>query len=178
MSPLQRIISRTQIQRRIRELAAQIRADYTGRRPVLVGVLKGVFVLMADLVRQVGIPVQVDFVAVSSYGMEKTSKGEVTVLQDISVDVTDRDVILVDDIVDTGLTLQFLRERLICRRPASLRVCALLVREGALAPGVVIDYEGFSVPPGFVVGYGIDYAEDYRHLPEIYVLEEEHQREA
>jgi hypoxanthine phosphoribosyltransferase len=173
MSPLRRIISRNQIQRRIQELAAQIRADYSGQRPVLVGVLKGVFVLMADLVRQVGIPVQVDFIAVSSYGMEKTSKGEVTILQDLSVDIAGRHVILVDDIVDTGLTLQFLREHLACRNPASLRLCALLIREGGLAPGVVIDYQGFSVPQGFVVGYGIDYAEEYRHLPDIYVLEED-----
>jgi hypoxanthine phosphoribosyltransferase len=173
MSPLRPIISRTQIERRIQELAAQIRTDYLHRRPVLVGVLKGVFVLLADLVRQVGIPVQVDFMMVSSYGMEKTSKGEVTILQDISVDIADRDVILVDDIVDTGLTLEFLRHHLASRDPASLRVCALLVREGALAPGVVIDYQGFRVPEGFVVGYGIDYAEDYRHLPDIYMLEED-----
>ena len=173
MSPLRPIISRTQIERRIQELAAQIRTDYTHRRPVLVGVLKGVFVLLADLVRQVDIPIQVDFMMVSSYGMEKASKGEVTILQDITVDIADRDVILVDDIVDTGLTLQFLRHHLASRNPASLRVCALLVREGALAPGVVIDYRGFSVPQGFVVGYGIDYAEDYRHLPDIYMLEED-----
>jgi hypoxanthine phosphoribosyltransferase len=173
MSPLRRIISRTQIQRRTQELAAQIRTDYSGRRPVLVGVLKGVFVFLADLVRQAGIPVQVDFITVSSYGMEKASKGEVTILQDITVDITGRDVILVDDIVDTGLTLQFLRHHLACRNPASLRVCALLVREGSLAPDVVIDYQGFCVPRGFVVGYGIDYAEDYRHLPDIYMLEED-----
>lgn len=173
MSRLRRIISRTQIQRRTQELAAQIRADYSHRRPVLVGVLKGVFVFLADLVRRAGIPVQVDFIAVSSYGMEKTSKGEVTIRQDLTVDIADRDVILVDDIVDTGLTLQFLREHLARRNPASLRVCALLVREGSLAPGVVIDYQGFSVPQGFVVGYGIDYAEDYRHLPDIYILEED-----
>ncbi len=170
---LRRILSRGQIRRRVRELAAQVRADYGGERPVLVGTLKGAFVFLADLVRQVGVPLEVDFIMVSSYGMEKTSKGQVTVLKDVTTDIAGRHVVLVDDIIDSGLTLQFLRDHLVSRGPASLRVCALLARERVLAEGVVIDYLGFPVPEGFVVGYGIDYAEQYRHLPDVYVLEGE-----
>jgi hypoxanthine phosphoribosyltransferase len=181
MSPLRRILSRAQIQRRVKELAAQLRADYAptgGRlaaqeRPVLVGCLKGAFVFLADLVRQIGVPLQVDFIMVSSYGMGTTSKGEITVLKDVTTDLAGRHVVFVDDIIDSGLTLERVREHLLSRGPASLRVCALLARESVLAEGAAIDYLGFPVPEGFVVGYGIDYAEDYRQLPDIYVLEGE-----
>ena len=173
MSPLRRIISRGQIRRRVKELAAQIRADYSGQRPVFVCVLKGAFVFLADLIRQVGPPLEVDFIAVSSYGMSKTSKGQITVLKDITTDIAGRPVILVEDIIDGGLTLQQLRDHLASRRPASLRVCALLARERVLAEGTVIDYLGFPVPEGFVVGYGIDYAEQHRGLPDIHVVEDE-----
>jgi hypoxanthine phosphoribosyltransferase len=173
MSPLRRIISRGQIRRRVKELAAQIRADYSGQRPVFVCVLKGAFVFLADLIRQVGEPLEIDFMAASSYGMGKTSKGEISVLKDVTADIAGRPVILVDDIIDSGLTLQHLREHLASRRPASLRVCALLARERVLAAGTVIDYLGFPVPEGFVVGYGIDYAEQHRELPDIYVIEDE-----
>ena len=173
MPPLRRIFSRTQIQRRVRELAAQLRADYAKERPVFVGCLKGAFVFLADLVRQVGVPLQVDFIMVSSYGMGTTSKGEITVLKDVTTDLTGRQVVFVDDIVDSGLTLQRVREHLLARGLASVRVCALLARESAPAEGAPIDYLGFPVPEGFVVGYGIDYAEQYRQLPDIYVLEGE-----
>jgi hypoxanthine phosphoribosyltransferase len=181
MAPLRRILSRTQIRRRVNELAAQLRADYAptgGRlaaeeRPVFVGRLKGAFVFLADLVRQVGIPLQVDFIMVSSYGMGTTSKGEISVLKDVTTDLAGRHVVFVDDIVDSGLTLERVREHLLSRGPASLRVCALLARESALAEGAPIDYLGFPVPEGFVVGYGIDYAEQYRQLPDICVLEGE-----
>jgi len=173
MSPLRRILSRAQIRRRVRELAAQLRVDYGEERPVFVGCLKGSFVFLADLVRQVGVPLQVDFIMVSSYGMGTTSKGEITVLKDVNTELADRHVVFVDDIVDSGLTFQRVREHLLSRGPASLRVCALLARESALAEGAAIDYLGFPVPEGFVVGYGIDYAEEYRHLPDIYVLEGE-----
>ena len=181
MAPLRRIFSRAQIERRVRDLAAQLRADYAptgGRlaareRPVFVGCLKGAFVFLADLVRQVGMPLQVDFIMVSSYGMGTTSKGEITVLKDVTTDLAGRHVVFVDDIVDSGLTLERVREHLLARGPASVRVCALLARERALAEGAAIDYLGFPVPEGFVVGYGIDYAEQYRQLPDIYVLEGE-----
>ena len=170
---LRRIISRGQIRRRVKELAAQIRADYSGQRPVFVCVLKGAFVFLADLVREVGLPLEVDFMAASSYDMEKTSKGHITILKDITTDIAGRPVILVDDIIDSGLTLQHLRNDLASRQPASLRVCALLARERALAAGTVIEYLGFTVPEDFLVGYGLDYAQQHRQLPDIYAIEDE-----
>jgi len=173
MAPLRRVLSRTQIRRRVRELAAELRVDYAEERPVFVGCLKGAFVFLADLVRQVGVPLQVDFIMVSSYGMGTTSRGEITVLQDVTTDLAGRHVVFVDDIVDSGLTLERVREHLLSRGPASLRVCALLARKSVLAEGAAIDYLGFPVPEGFVVGYGINYAEDYRQLPDICVLEGE-----
>ncbi len=173
MAPPRRILSRTQIRQRVKELAVQLRADYAGQRPVFVGCLKGGFVFMADLVRAVGIPLQIDFIMVSSYGMGKSSKGEITFLKHVTTDLAGRHVVFVDDIIDSGLTLQHVREHLLSRRPASLRVCALLARERVLAEGTFIDYLGFPVPEGFVVGYGIDHAEDYRQLPDICVLEGE-----
>jgi hypoxanthine phosphoribosyltransferase len=157
----------------VKELAARIREDYGQERPVLVAVLKGSFVFTADLVRALAIPVEVDFIQVSSYGSGTKSKGEVSVLRDLTADISGRRVLLVEDIVDTGLTLEALRRHLLARRPADLRVCALLAREKALEAGAVIDYLGFPIPEGFVVGYGIDYAEQYRHLPDIFVLEGE-----
>jgi len=170
---LRRIISRGQIRRRVKELAAQIRADYSGQRPVFVCVLKGAFVFLADLVREVGLPLEVDFMAASSYDMEKTSKGHITILKDITTDIAGRPVILVDDIIDSGLTLQHLRDDLASRQPASLRVCALLARERALAAGTLIEYLGFTVPEDFLVGYGLDYAQQHRQLPDIYAIEDE-----
>ena len=173
MSNLRRIISRGQIRLRVKELAAQIRADYSGQRPVFVCVLKGAFVFLADLVREVGLPLEIDFMAASSYEMEKTSKGHITILKDITTDIAGRPVILVDDIIDSGLTLQHLRDDLASRQPASLRVCALLARERALAAGTVIEYLGFTVPEDFLVGYGLDYAQQHRQLPDIYAIEDE-----
>jgi len=171
--PLRRIISRGQIRRRVKELAAQIRADYSGQRPVFVCVLRGAFVFLADLVREVDLPLEIDFMAASSYEMEKTSKGHITILKDITTDIAGRPVILVDDIIDSGLTLHHLRDYLASRQPASLRVCALLARERPLAAGTVIEYLGFTLPEDFVVGYGLDYAQQYRQLPDIYVIEDE-----
>jgi len=170
---LRRIISRGQIRRRVKELATQIRADYSGQRPVFVCVLKGAFVFLADLVREVDLPLEIDFMAASSYEMEKTSKGHITILKDITTDIAGRPVILVDDIIDSGLTLQHLRDDLASRQPASLRVCALLARERALAAGALIEYLGFTVPEDFLVGYGLDYAQQHRQLPDIYAIEDE-----
>jgi hypoxanthine phosphoribosyltransferase len=170
---LRRILSRGQIRRRVKELAAQIRVDYSGQRPVFVCVLKGAFVFLADLIRQVGPPLEVDFLETSSYGMGTTSKGQLTVLKDVSADLAGRHVILVDDIIDSGLTLQHLRDHLAEHRPASVRVCALLARERVLEAGTVIEYLGFPIPEGFVVGYGLDYAQQHRELPDIYVMENE-----
>jgi hypoxanthine phosphoribosyltransferase len=170
---LKRILSSDQLRNTVEGLAARIRADYGGRRPVLVGVLKGAFVFLADLIRAVNMPLEVDFIAVSSYGHGRASSGNVQLVKDVTVDITDRHVLLVEDIVDSGLTLDALRRHLMSRSPATLRVCALLGRRSFLAghPDAV-DYLGTSVPDGFVVGYGIDCGEDYRYLPDIWVLEE------
>jgi hypoxanthine phosphoribosyltransferase len=169
---LRRLITRSQLRRRVKELAVEIKGDYAGQRPLLVAVLKGTFVLLADLVRALGIPLEVDFITVSSYGTGTKSKGHVTILHDLTVEVAGRHVLMVEDIIDSGLTLGVIRRHITARQPADLRVCALLARESALIAGVNIDYLGFPVPEGFVVGYGIDYAQQYRQLPDIYVLEE------
>lgn len=154
-------------------LAARIRADYPGQRPVLVGVLKGAFVFLADLIRAANMPLEVDFIAVSSYGHGRTSSGDVQLVKDVTADIAGRHVLLVEDIVDSGLTLDELRRHLMSRSPASLRVCALLARRSFLASHPdAVDYLGNAVPDGFVVGYGIDSGEDYRYLPDIWVLEE------
>ena len=155
---------------RVTELGAAITADYAGRQPLLVGVLKGAFVFMADLLRAVHVPVEVDFLAVSSYGASTTSSGVVRIMKDLDVPIGGRDVILVEDIVDSGLTLGFLLENLAARGAASLAVCALLVRdaggETALPEEVTarLRYTGFTLPPSWVVGYGLDAGERNRHL--------------
>ncbi len=171
---MKRILSNRQVRNTVRSLAARIREDYAGKRPVLVGVLKGAFVFLADLIREVDMPLEVDFIAVSSYGPGRESSGEVQLIRDISIDIAGRHVLLVEDIADTGLTLDQLRRRLQRRSPASLKVCALLVRSDLLTSNPdAVDYVGRTVPPGFVVGYGIDYGEDHRYMPDIWVLEDE-----
>ena len=154
---------------RVSELGAQITEDYQDRRPLLVGVLKGAFVFMSDLARAIDVPVELDFMAVSSYGSGTTSSGVVRIVKDLETDIEGRDVILVEDIVDSGLTLAYLRRVLGDRKPASLEICALLVREGAEDSGA--KYSGFPIPPDFVVGYGLDVAEHYRELDAIRVFE-------
>ena len=170
---MKRILSSRQVRNTVKSLAVRIRADYGDKRPVLVCVLKGAFVFLADLIREVNMPLEVDFITVSSYGPGRASSGNVQLVRDVTTDIAGRHVLLVEDIVDSGLTLDELRRHLIRRSPASLRVCALLARRSLLAgdPGA-IDYLGRSVPDGFVVGYGIDCGEDYRYLPDIWVLED------
>ncbi len=165
-SPLGEIVvTEAQLSERIAELGAEITGDYRGRRPLLVGVLKGAFMFMADLARAIELPVEFDFMAVSSYGSATKTSGVVRIVKDLDLDLSGRDVILVEDIVDTGLTLNYLRKNLLARQPASLAVCALLVREGLQVDHVDMRYVGFSIPPEFVVGYGLDAAEEYRNLP-------------
>ena len=161
---------------RVRELGATITEDYAGRRPLLVGVLKGAFMFMSDLAREIALPVELDFMAVSSYGDSTTTSGVVRIVKDLETDIRGRHVILVEDIVDSGLTLRYLRRLLEDREPAGLDVCALLVREGARSDDV--RYVGFPIPGDFVVGYGLDVAQHYRELESIRVFEPTEPRDA
>ena len=163
------VVSEDELQSRIRELGKELTADYEGRPPLLVGVLKGAFVFMSDLSRAIDLPVEFDFMAVSSYGSATRSSGVVRILKDLDLDLTDRHVLIVEDIVDSGLTLAYLRKNLAARGPASMEVCALLVKEGLQRVDLDLKYVGFTIPPAFVVGYGLDVAERYRNLP--YVAE-------
>lgn len=166
------LISGAEVKARIAEMAGEITRDYGGRDLVMVGVLKGAFVFLADLARQVELPLQVDFVAVSSYGADTESSGVVRIIKDMDLEIEGKDVLLVEDIVDTGLTLKYLAGLLGERGPASLEVCALLNKPDARKVDVEIKYCGFDVPPLFVVGYGLDHGERYRQLPFVGVLEE------
>ena len=159
------------LQRRIAELGAQITHDYRDDPPLLICVLKGAFLFLADLSRAIDLEVEFDFMAVSSYGSATKTSGVVRIVKDLDLDLTGRHVLLIEDIVDSGLTLSFLRRNLEARNPTSLEVCALLVREASEAPD--LRYIGFRVPSTFVVGYGLDVAERYRNLPDICVWEGE-----
>ena len=164
------LISEEDLQARIRVLGREITADYAGRAPLLVGVLKGAFMFMSDLARAIDLPVEFDFMAVSSYGHSTRSSGVVRIVKDLDLDLADRDVIIVEDIIDSGLTLNYLRRNLLARNPASLEVCALLVRENRRMDGSILRYEGFRVPSEFLVGYGLDVNERFRNLPDIRVV--------
>ncbi len=159
------VVSEADLKARIAALGRQITEDYAGRAPLLVGVLKGAFVFMSDLARAIDLPVEFDFMAVSSYGSATKTSGVVRIVKDLDLDLTGRDVILVEDIVHSGLTLSYLRKNLQARRPASLEVCALLLREGQQTDDPDLRYVGFRIPPVFVVGYGLDVEERYRNLP-------------
>jgi hypoxanthine phosphoribosyltransferase len=165
------VVSEEELQTRIAELGKQITADFQGRPPLLVGVLKGGFVFMADLSRAIDLPVEFDFMAVSSYGAATKTSGVVRIVKDLDLDLTDRHVLIVEDIVDSGLTLAYLRKNLLARGPASLDVCALLVRDGNAMTELDLRYIGFRIPPAFVVGYGLDVAERYRNLPFVCVYD-------
>jgi hypoxanthine phosphoribosyltransferase len=166
------VVSEADLQRRIRELGQQISDDYQGRAPLLVGVLKGAFVFMSDLARAIDLPVEFDFMAVASYGSATKTSGVVRIVKDLDIDLTGRHVLVVEDIVDSGLTLSYLRGILMARNPASLEVCALLVKEGMQRTDPQLKYEGFRIPADFVIGYGLDVAERYRNLPYVCVYRE------
>tara|TARA_B100000959_G_scaffold262401_1_gene300757 strand:+ start:2268 stop:2855 length:588 start_codon:yes stop_codon:yes gene_type:complete len=165
------LVSAEQLAERVAQLGAEITADYSGRSPLLVGVLKGAFMFMSDLSRVIDLPVEFDFMAVSSYGHSTRSSGVVRIVKDLDLDLAGRDVILVEDIVDSGLTLNYLRRNLFARNPASLEVCALLVREDHSVDEDILRYEGFRIPADFVVGYGLDVDQRYRNFPDIRVVE-------
>jgi hypoxanthine phosphoribosyltransferase len=164
------LITEHDIQGKIASLAKQITEDYRGRDLLLVGVLKGAYVFMADLARELPLPVEFDFMAVSSYGSATKSSGVVRILKDLDYEITSRHVLLVEDIIDSGLTISYLLRYLEAREPASLEICSLLRKTGEQAVPLDIRYPGFEIPPRFVVGYGLDFAERYRNLPYIGVL--------
>jgi len=168
------LITEDQIQDKIRSLGAQITSDYAGRdHLLLVGVLKGAFVLMADLSRHVHLPLEFDFMAVSSYGAATQTSGVVRILKDLDHEIAGRDVLIVEDIVDSGLTLNYLLKNLRTRKPKSLEVCALMQKPDAQEVQLDVKYPGFQIPAVFVVGYGLDYAERYRNLPFVGTLRPE-----
>lgn len=170
---LVRLYSRREVGERVRALARQIRHDYRGHDLVVVGVLKGAFVFLADLVRALRRPVAVDFVGLSSYGHGTEPSGPVSITTPLRLPVEGKDVLVVEDILDTGLSMQALLDHLRARAPRSIRVCALLDKPARRRTPIAPDYVGFTVADGFVVGYGIDYAEKYRELPEVYRVERE-----
>lgn len=161
------------IQDRIKELAHQITTDYSNKQPVIISILKGGFVFMADLVRSITIPIEIDFLAISSYGSGTSSSGIVKIKKDIDLDISGRDVIIVEDIVDSGLSLQYIRDYISKHKPASIKVCVLLDKPDAHKIEVKFEYVGFDIGTEFVVGYGLDYNEKYRNLPYIGILKEE-----
>ncbi len=158
------LISEEEIKKRVKELADQISKDYAGKRPLLVGILKGAFIFLADLIRELSVDAEVDFLAVSSYGKATETSGEVKILKDLSESIEGKDVIIVEDIVDTGLTLRYLYDLLKTRKPASLKICVFLDKKERRQVEVPVDYVGFEVPDLFLVGYGLDFAEKYRQL--------------
>lgn len=165
------LITAEQISARVAELGEKITADYSSRPPLLVGVLKGAFMFMADLARAIKLPLEMDFMAVSSYGIATKTSGIVRIVKDLDTDLTGRDVIIVEDILDSGLTLSYLRKGLLARRPASLEICTLLLKTGQQRVAIDVAYVGFEIPPSFVVGYGLDVAERYRNLGGIHLVD-------
>jgi len=165
------LIEEETLQRRIAELGEEISADYAGRDLLLVGVLKGAVFFMADLMRGLTIPCEIDFMAISSYGDSTDSSGVVRILKDLDINIEGRDVLVVEDIIDSGLTLSYLMRNLEAREPASLQICALLTKPDRREIEVPVRYVGFEIPNRFVIGYGLDFAERYRNLPDVGVLD-------
>ena len=165
------LIDADELAARVRELGGQLSADYTAREPILIGVLTGAVVFLADLMRAMDIMIRCDFIGVSSYGNAPRSSGIVKITADLSASIEDRDVVIVEDIIDTGRTISYLRRNLETRRPQSLRVCTLLDKIERREVAVALDYVGFAIPSEFVVGYGLDYSGRYRNLPYLAALD-------
>lgn len=163
------LFSEDEIQKRVKELAAQISTDFEGQELVAIGILKGAFMFFADLVRHIQVPLTIDFIVASSYVKDSTT-GEVKIYYDIREDIKDKNVLLVEDIVDTGVTLNYLRERFLEQSPKALKVCALLDKKERRIVDIPLDYIGFEIPNEFVVGYGLDYDNQYRNLPYISIF--------
>jgi len=166
------LISAQQIEERLAAMGAQIAADYRDKDLLLVAVLKGAFMVMADLSRHIALPVDMDFMAVSSYGESTRTSGVVRILKDLDREISRRHVLIVEDIIDSGLTLQYLRRNLEVRRPASLEIATLLLKTGIQVVPVQVRYVGFEIPADFVIGYGLDYVGKYRNLPYVAIMEE------
>ena len=167
------LITSDQIEAKVREIGARITEDYRGEKPLLIGILRGAVVIMSDLMRHIDLQCELDFMDISSYGTGTSSSGVVRILKDLEEDITDRHVLIVEDIIDTGLTLSYLLRSLQARKPASLEICALLSKPSRRRADLDVRYLGFEVPDEFVVGYGLDYAGAYRNLPDICVLKPE-----
>jgi len=167
------LIDEPTLQARIAELGAEISADYAGRDLLMVGVLKGAVFFMADLMRELTVTCEIDFMAISSYGAATDSSGVVRILKDLDINIAGRDVLVVEDIIDSGLTLSYLMRNLRARRPASLEICALLTKPDRRRIDVPVRYVGFEIPNRFVIGYGLDFAERYRNLPYVGILRDE-----
>ena len=159
-----------ELRQRVKELGCQITADYSGRRPMLISVLRGSYIFMADLTRSINLDLTVDFMAVSSYGAGTASSGQVEIKKDLSDAIEGRDLIIVEDILDSGNTLYYLMDVLRARKPASIRLCTLMDKPERRVKPIKADYVGFTIPDAFIVGYGLDYAEKYRNLPYVGVL--------
>ncbi|MBA2475336.1 MAG: hypoxanthine phosphoribosyltransferase [Actinobacteria bacterium] len=172
------LIDEVQLQARIAELGDEISEDYAGRELLLIGILKGAVFFMADLMRRLRVPCEIDFMAISSYGAATDSSGVVRILKDLDINIESRDVLVVEDIIDSGLTLSYLMRNLEARKPRSLEVCALLTKPERRELSVDVRYVGFEIPNRFVIGYGLDFAERYRNLPFVGVLNPELAAEA
>jgi len=172
LDKLKIIITREEITKKIDELATEIRRDYRGKNPLLIGVLKGSFVFLSDLVRAMNIPAEIDFVRLASYGAGTESSGKIKLVQGLKTSIKGRHVLVVEDIVDGGLTVNFLLDYVKRRKPASLKLCTLFDKPSRRKVEVPIDYRGFTIPDAFVVGYGLDLDEKFRYLPDLCTLEE------
>jgi hypoxanthine phosphoribosyltransferase len=167
------LVSAEQIDAKLAELGRAITEDYAGRDLLMVGILKGAFMVMADLARYVELPVEFDFMAVSSYGSATKTSGVVRILKDLDQEIAGRHVLIVEDIIDSGLTLHYLLRNLRVRNPESIELAALLIKDGIERPPIDVRYEGFHIPPEFVIGYGLDFDGKYRNLPHVAVMEED-----
>ena len=163
-------LSEEQIQKRVKELAARINEDYRGKVPIFIGILNGSFIFFSDLVREITLDCEVDFLKLSSYGDAKISSGQVTLLKDLNCQVNGRDIIVVEDIVDSGLSIDFMKQLVMKENPASFSVVTLLLKKSVAKINFPLDYVGFEIPPEFVIGYGLDYAQKVRNLKSIYRL--------
>lgn len=168
------LVSEQQIRSKIQELGRQISVDYQDKDLVIIGILKGAVVFLSDLIREINLPLELDFMVISSYGKSTHASGVVRIIKDLDKDIAGKDVLIVEDIVDTGLTLSYLLENLRTRKPASLKICAFLDKPSRRKVTLIPDYKGYTIPDEFAVGYGLDYGEKYRNLPYVGVLKPEY----